>query len=50
MRRFAEGLDADTKSDPIKIEQAFKDFCGPAVGKDERFVSVNTRKLRIYGV
>lgn len=37
MTRFIESLDEDTKSNPAKIETAFRKFCKPTKGDDNRF-------------
>lgn len=40
IREFGETLSEDVKSEPKKIEEAFKDYCLTAKSKQQRLVSI----------
>ena len=41
LTKFVDELDSDTKSDPKKIEKAFRKKCKNTKKDDNRFVSIN---------
>ena len=47
INRFIASLKSDEKTEPAKIEKAFKKFCKPTKKDDNRFVSLFCRQIII---